>query len=239
MIAIWLMLIVTVVRGASVGGCPEKKKNMNILLFTRNAGAKSIIRTALKEKFPVGNIAEVRHATDIIGVLAALDFNLAIIDLDAAYGFLQKIRNCISRKKSNLYVIGMSLFEPAFFPKSYFRFGANGYLHKECHKTELLAVIESVLNGKKYISSSLNDTLVEYALKVSALTPFHELNTRELLVTQELLKGKDMRQVAVSIDLHERTTKKIADSVYRKLGIEQQDQDNLARLATAYKITVQ
>lgn len=91
--------------------------------------------------------------------------------------------------------------------------GAMAYLTKTCTRDEILAAIQSVRSGRRYVPSELAEVLAD-ALSSPALTP------REQQVLEKIAEGRSNKQIAAELGLGTRTVKEHLTSIFRKLGVQ-------------------
>jgi two-component system, NarL family, response regulator NreC len=101
--------------------------------------------------------------------------------------------------------------------------GADGYLLKDDAGTELIAAIESIREGKVYISSLLSDQVVELLRKARTMpargTSPNPLTKREIEVLKLLASGLSSKEIAGLLQLSIRTVEHHRDNMYKKLRI--------------------
>lgn len=98
--------------------------------------------------------------------------------------------------------------------------GAYGFLNKDCKPTELISAVNSVLTGKKYITPSISNLLVN-ALGVKQIKNQHELlSDREMLVLHNIAKGKSLTEIANSLGLSINTVSTYRARIIKKLNLK-------------------
>lgn len=98
--------------------------------------------------------------------------------------------------------------------------GAYGFLNKDCKPTELISAVNSVLSGKKYITPSISNLLVN-ALGVKQIKNQHELlSDREIMVLHNIAKGKSLTEIANSLGLSINTVSTYRARIIKKLNLK-------------------
>jgi DNA-binding NarL/FixJ family response regulator len=117
--------------------------------------------------------------------------------------------------------------------------GASGYVLKDAAFTELLAGIESVMAGKRYLSPPLTelvmDDYVRRANGQSTGTELDKLSAREREILQLVAEGRSSAQVANMIHISVRTVDTHRYNVMQKLGIH--SIAGLTKFAIAHGLT--
>ena len=96
--------------------------------------------------------------------------------------------------------------------------GANGYAVKSSGRTEILAAVEAVFRGERYIAPGVGgDTvkrLPDAARAAASLRP----TAREREVLQLIAEGKSRKEVAYTLNISEKTVAFHRNNIKRKLG---------------------
>lgn len=103
--------------------------------------------------------------------------------------------------------------------------GVDGYILKESESTVLMKAINSLASGEVYIQPQLvpllNDRLVSRDVdkdKIDSLT------NRELQVLVKVANGLSNKEIAVSLDITERTVKNHISNIFRKIDVSDRTQ---------------
>jgi len=108
--------------------------------------------------------------------------------------------------------------------------GASGYLGKETIHDDLVRAIETVINGKKFITPGIADKLAN-SFGLTTDLPLHEsLSDREFDVFKLIAAGKSISDIATQLSLSATTV-----STYRSRIMEKMNMRNNAEL-TRYAI---
>ena len=98
--------------------------------------------------------------------------------------------------------------------------GAYGFLNKDCKPNELVSAVNSALSGKKYITPSISNLLVN-ALGVKQIKNQHELlSDREMLVLHNIAKGYSLTDIANSLGLSINTVSTYRARIIKKLNLK-------------------
>jgi two-component system, NarL family, invasion response regulator UvrY len=99
------------------------------------------------------------------------------------------------------------------------KLGAAGYLSKQSDPEDLIAAIQKIAQGKKFISDDLAELLANY-LDSSLDKPLHEtLSDREYQVLALMASGKRQRDIADSLSLTQTTIRRYQEKIYSKMQI--------------------
>ena len=97
--------------------------------------------------------------------------------------------------------------------------GANGYVVKSSGRSEILAAVDAVLRGNRYITPGLGgDWLGRWEQNAQTAPPLR-LSARERQILQMTAEGKSRKEVAYLLDISEKTVAFHRNNVKRKLGL--------------------
>jgi DNA-binding NarL/FixJ family response regulator len=102
-----------------------------------------------------------------------------------------------------------------------FRAGASGYLLKACGVEEFVSAVQSVAEGRTYISPLVAGDLVSTLIGNGShrAEGEHVLTLRQREVLQLLAEGKTMKEVAARLKISTRTTESHKYEIMRHLGL--------------------
>ena len=117
-------------------------------------------------------------------------------------------------------VLVLSMHAEEMYAVRVLKAGASGYLTKESTPGELVQAIRKVLNGGKYVSASLAETLA-LRLDASSVFPLHEtLSDREFQVLRMIAGGKTITEVARELSLSVKTISTYRARILQKLKLK-------------------
>lgn len=115
-----------------------------------------------------------------------------------------------------------------------FEAGADGYCLKDAGRNELMLAVDSVLQGKRYISPTISDNVLEGYLtdrkKLKSKTSWDTVTQREREVLKLLSEGYQNKEISDMLHISVKTVEKHRANIMNKLDLH-----NAAAL-TAYAI---
>ena len=154
-------------------------------------------------------------------VEAALRLKPDLIILDITMPLLNGIDAAIQIKKSlpraKLLFITMHV-NPAYLEAA-LNAGANGYVVKSAAREELLDAIQSVLNGRIYVSPSISSEHLERFRDPAHAAATLRLSTREREILQLIAEGRAAKEIAHVLSISLKTVAFHRGNVKRKLGL--------------------
>jgi len=125
----------------------------------------------------------------------------------------------LRREQPGLPVLILSMFPEEQYAVRMLRAGASGYLNKESAPEQLLAAIEAILRGEKYLSSRMAaQVAADVALERGR--PLHEtLSDREFTVLRFLASGATPGDTARELSLSVKTVSTYRARILNKLHL--------------------
>ncbi len=128
----------------------------------------------------------------------------------------------IKSKNPQIEIIALSLHSERQFVLGMIKAGASGYLIKQCTFEELVLAINTVMEGKKYLSREIANVLIEEFIKKEsegkALID-SKLTSREREVLQLLAEGKTTKEIASSLSVSLKTVEAHLRNTKSKLKV--------------------
>ena len=101
--------------------------------------------------------------------------------------------------------------------------GADGYVPKKTPSTELLTAIRRVLDGRRYLSPSISDTIIDCFLESKEVSvdqsPWATLTQRERQIVKLVAEGHKSKDIADLLSISVKTVEKHRDNLRGKLGL--------------------
>ncbi len=103
-----------------------------------------------------------------------------------------------------------------------FRAGASGYVLKSSAGRELITAIEAVLDGRVYLTPSIQQTVLDAFMRAGGEPgkASIELTQRQREVLQLIAEGLTMKEIASTLDISARTVESHKYDLMQKLGLK-------------------
>jgi len=134
---------------------------------------------------------------------------------------------------SGVKVVALSIHADIQFVGSMLEAGASGYLLKDCAFEQLSNAIETVMEGRTYLSPKVADIVVDgYVRNVSEAREdsFPELTPREREILQLIAEGNSTKRIAYQLNVSVKTVE-----THRRNIMEKLDMHSVAQL-TKYAV---
>lgn len=190
-------------------------------LFIQNYIAHSVIDEAWDGKSAIDKVKKNEYA------LIILDVNMPETD---SFGLVSNIISV--RPNANILMFSMNSEE--VYAKKYLQLGVKGYLSKTAPESEIKSALDTVLNGKRYISLSLHQSLADQAIGKNSANPFENLSPREFEIALHLIRGESLAQICNALHLQTSTVGTHKARIFAKLRCE--NIIDLNSLANVYNV---
>lgn len=159
-----------------------------------------------------------------------------VILLDINMPGLNGIETCKVVKKDypQIKIIGLSMIAESNLVKLMLKNGADGYLHKNAGHGEILLAIQTVMNGKKYISEEITEILIEHKDTKISNAPFPKLSRREEEILKMIIDEKTTQEIADKLFISFGTVETHRRNIMIKLGVK--NTAGLVRVAFEYNL---
>lgn len=122
----------------------------------------------------------------------------------------------IRKVKPNIKVIFLSIYDSATYVNQALKIGALGYLSKRCGPDELVTAIRAVANHRRYLCA---DALANLSNAGQESRILAKLTKRERQIFDELILGKNVKEIAFSLNLSNKTVHVHRANILSKLNL--------------------
>lgn len=168
--------------------------------------------------FPV-EVYEANSAGSATRKITNKSFDILILDISFPDGNGLDILNHVKRIQPKAKVLFLSMYPEEQYARRAIKNGAFGYLTKDSAPTELVAAIQKIISGHKYVTSTLAQILIDDLASPKSQAPHEALSDREFQVMLELAKGKKTSEIAAELLISPKTVSTYRARVYEKLNI--------------------
>ncbi|HMQ78767.1 MAG TPA: response regulator transcription factor [Ignavibacteria bacterium] len=191
---------------------------IKILIADDHSVVRRGIKQILSDETDMQVLGEASNSDEIFSQLEKQPWDLLILDITMPGKSGLDCLIEIKQKKPELKILILSMHPEEEIAVRAIKTGADGYLNKDSVPGELIRAIKKVINGGKYISSSLAETLIFSVNKDAGKEPHDDLSEREFQVLCLLASGYSLTQIADKFSLSVKTI-----STYRSRILEKMD----------------
>jgi two-component system, NarL family, invasion response regulator UvrY len=155
------------------------------------------------------------------------DWDILILDIDLPGRSGLEILKQLKNEKYKVPVLMFSFHGEEQIALRALKMGAAGYLSKDAADMELVKAINKIFDGRKYVSASLSEKLLNMLDDTSAKEPHELLSDREYQTMMLIASGKTVSEIAEMLCLSTPTI-----STYRARILQKMKMKNNAELTT-------
>lgn len=181
----------------------------------------SIVRKGVKqiveETSDITVTAEACNGAETLNRASHTAFDVLVLDIAMpdmnGIDVLRQLRNqgcCVP-------VLILSMYPETYYAVRLLRLGASGYLTKDRAPEELITAIRTVSQGKRYITPTLAESLVENLDNDGTIPQHKALSDREFQVLIMIGSGKTVNQIAEKLNLSAKTISTYRTRILEKM----------------------
>lgn len=170
-------------------------------------------------------VARCTNGADALKWLHENDCDVALVDIAMPGMSGVDLLKHLRKEKPQLPVLILSAYPEDQYAVRLIKAGAAGYLNKECAPEEVVAAVQSVLNGNRYITPAVSEMLASEISIPSGKLPHETLSNREHQIFMLLAAAKTVAEIADILKLSSKTI-----STYRSRILEKMHLRNNAEL---------
>lgn len=187
------------------------------------ADGHAIVRCGIKDlisrHFPGYSCLEARDSISFTEVVKRYDFDLVLIDANLPNADAADLLSWLKTRNHQAKVLVLSTHPFAQYALSYYKRGAMGYVSKEAETEDIVDAISTVLKNRLYIAKGLQQLISCMLDGEKSRTSFDLLSQREFSVASALAQGKNIEQIALSMNIERSTVRVFKARIYRKLAV--------------------
>ena len=203
---------------------------IKVVLCDDHAVVRRGIRDTLAEAVDIKVTGEAGGYAEVRQLLREVECDVLVLDLNMPGRDGLEVLASLNDGQSTIKVLIVSMHPEDQYAIRCLRAGAQGYLNKAGDPGELVTAVRTVAQGRKYVTASVAQMLVD-SLSAPKSEALHDaLSERELQTVQKIASGKRLSDIAEELMLSPKTV-----SVYRTRALEKLNLSNNAEL-TVYAI---
>ncbi len=206
----------------------------NFLLVDDHVVVRSGIKSLLLQTFNPATVYEAFDGESALKKLAERPYDLIMLDIQMPRTDSLTLMQLIIQKYPNAKVLIFSMSAENVYAKRFLKAGAKGFISKEAPLEEIERAISQLLGNRRYISSTLAETLANESFETKAENPFNRLSPREFEIAKLLLSGQTISHIAVAIKIQVSTVGTHKARMFDKLGVT--NLLELKELANTYQL---
>jgi len=203
---------------------------IQVVLCDDHAMIRRGIRDTLTDSGDIQISGEAGSYTELREVLRSSPCEILVLDLNLPGRSGLEIMASLKESHPHIKTLIVSMFAEDQYAIRCLRAGASGYLNKAGDPAELVTAVKTIRAGRKYVTPSVSEMLVDQLAAPSIESLHSRLSERELQTLIKIASGKKLSDIAEELMLSPKTV-----SVYRARLLEKLALANNAEL-TVYAI---
>jgi DNA-binding NarL/FixJ family response regulator len=207
---------------------------MNLLLVDDHPIFRFGVRHLVSQHWPDVVIVETGSLAQARAALHERTFQIALVDLNLPDSEGIEIVAQLQRIAPALRILVLSFNTEATYARRSLQMGAAGYLAKDRAAEELVAALDRIAAGGRYITASLAEELAEDLRRDRLRAPHETLSTQEYRVMIRLAEGERVSDIAAAMHLSPKTVSTYRTRILDKLAVDSNAE--LARYCITHRI---
>ncbi|MBP1748206.1 MAG: bacterial regulatory s, luxR family protein [Deltaproteobacteria bacterium] len=174
----------------------------------------------LTENFDNIRIEGIRTGRQFMESIKQHDYDIVFLDISLPDSNGLDILRDIRKRRPNLPILVISVYPEELYAIRAIKTGARGYLTKQCEPEELVAAVNAVMSGKKYINPRFAGKMITN-FESCAEKPAHEkLSNMEFQVMRMFGSGKSIKDIARELNLSINSIRAYRLHIMEKIGVK-------------------
>lgn len=176
-------------------------------------------------EFPGTQVRTAQNMDGLISQLRTEQFDLLILDINIPGGNNLQMIDIVKLRQPEIRILIFSGYDEQVYALRYLQSGVQGYLNKNNSEKELPIAIKMVLDGDKYISQAIQQSILDRVDAAGNKTPesgnpLKKLSNREFEVLQSLINGMTLAEIGSTLNLGVSTVSTYKQRIFEKLEIQ-------------------
>jgi DNA-binding NarL/FixJ family response regulator len=181
------------------------------------------LRALLSSQENLEVVGEAEDGREAIRQVEKLTPDLILMDLSMPkMNGIEAIRE-IRRRVPETRILALTVHKAEEFILEVLQSGADGYIPKDASSSELMMAIKSILMGKRYLSPSVSNVVIEGYLESrrtsESITPWGKLTKREREILKLIAEGYKNKDIADYLCISVKTVEKHRANLMKKLDL--------------------
>ena len=199
--------------------------NIKVMITDDHVLMREGIRHLLEFDGSIEVIAEAADGDECLKKLENVKPDVLLLDINMPNKNGIEVLEEIRKNKIEVKVLILTVHNEIEYLLKAVDIGVDGYILKDSESSELKSAINSILNGENYIQPSLipalNSRLVNRDIDKEKIL---SLTKRELEVLIQVANGMFNKEIAMNLNISERTVKNHISNIFKKIDVNDRTQ---------------
>lgn len=192
---------------------------MKILLVEDHPIFRFGVRHVILQRWPDAQVREVETLEAALAEISQTEWDIAVVDLNLPDTAGIECVASLRRQAAKIKLLVLSLHTEVAYAKQVMQMGAMGYLPKDHATNELVAAIEKVSQGGRYIGTSLAAHIANNFFDNQQALPHEMLSAQEYRVMLQIAGGKKLGDIALAMHLSPKTVSTYRTRILEKMQL--------------------
>ncbi len=203
----------------------EKYMCVKVMIADDHVMIREGIKQLLEFDGDIKVFLETGDGEECLQLLEKNDPDVLLLDINMPKKNGIEVLKEIRKKDTGLKVLMLTVHNEVEYLIKAIEIGVDGYILKDSESAELKKAIFAVAEGEKYIQPSLIPALnAKLINKDEDKDKIEQLTKRELEVLAKVAKGMFNREIAISLNISERTVKNHISNIFKKIQVSDRTQ---------------
>lgn len=199
--------------------------NVKVMLTDDHGLVREGVRSLLESSSNIEVIGEAKDGIECLEKLKKIKPDLLLLDINMpnmnGIETLQKIKEI----DDSLKVLIVTVHNEIDYLMKAIDIGVNGYILKDSNSSDLKKAIETIMKGESYFQPSLISKMnSKISDRIVDVEKSKSLTKRELEILIQVAKGMLNKEIAINLDISERTVKNHISNIFKKIDVSDRTQ---------------
>lgn len=208
-----------------------KSKKYRIFIVEDHRLFREGLKSMLKDRGDIEIVGEAEDGLNAVRMIRRIKPAMVLLDLSIPKISGISVMKEVKRDLPETKILALTIHESDQYVFEAFEAGVDGYCIKDVSRQELMVAIDSVLQGKPFISSGISDQIIEGYLNgrksFKEESVWDTVTQREREVLKLLAEGYTNKDIALFLHISVKTVEKHRSNLIGKLDLH-----NVAQLTT-------
>ncbi len=193
---------------------------VKVLIADDHAVVRKGLQQIVREQAPYMEIGEAESGQEVLDKVRSDTWNCLVLDISMPGRNGLDILNEVRHSCPELPVLILSMHPEEQYAFRVLKAGASGYMNKEVALEELVGAIQRVVDGGKYISTTLAERLAMGLSGDLDKLPHEALSDREYTVLLMIGSGKSVSEIGDDLGLSVKTISTYRSRILEKMEMK-------------------
>ena len=201
---------------------PESRslRDLRILIVDDHTIVRDGLKQLLKDRLGTNNFGEAANARDALALAEESEWDIVLLDISLPGQSGLDILKQLKTLRPAAKILILTMHPESQYALRVLKAGASGYLTKDTAASEMLAALNKVLSGGKYVSAALAEKIISNLDHPADKAPHEALSDREYQVMRMIAMGKTVKEISFELGLSIKTVSTYRTRVFTKLNFK-------------------